>query len=107
MVRSLIDNEEGIVQGALYVIVTIATIMVLIIALGPVMHFVITDLYGTLEREDTIFANSVSGWNSFMSTINQSEKIWEMSFIFFAFIAVLYMFIRAIRRQSYTQYDRV
>lgn len=81
--------------------------MVLVLALGPLMHFVITDMYGTLEREDTIFANSVSGWNSFMGIINQSEQVWEFSLIFFGFIAVVYMIVRAIKKQSYTQYDRV
>ena len=106
MVKNLIKNDEGIVQGALYAIITIATIMTLIIALGPVMHLVM-GLYSELEQEDTIFANSVSGWNSFMSIISQSELIWEMSMVFFAFIAIVYMIIRAIKKQSYTQYDQV
>ena len=105
--RNLFENEDGIVQGVIYVVVTIATVMTLIIALGPVMHIVITDLYGNLAQEDTIFANSISGYNSFMSMINQSEKVWEMSLIFFVIIAILYMIIRGIKKQSYTQYDRI
>lgn len=105
--RNFNDNEDGIVEGMLYAIITVATALVMIIALGPLMHIIISDLYGNLLQEDTVFANSLSGFNSFMSMINQSEQVWEMSFIFFCFIAIIYMIARAIRKQSYTQYDRV
>lgn len=104
--RSLIKNEEGIVEGMLYAIITIAVALTLIIALGPVMHIIQTDLFGTLEQEDTVF-NSESKYNSFMKMIGQGELVWEMSFVFFIFIAILYMIIRGIRKQSYTQYDQV
>lgn len=105
--RSFTDNEDGIVEGMLYTIITVATAFVMIIALGPLMHVIISDWYGNLLQEDTVFANSISGFNSFMSMINQSEKVWEMSFIFFIFIAIVYMIARAIKKQSYTQYDQV
>ena len=105
--RSFTDNEDGIVEGMLYTIITVATALVMIIALGPLMHVIISDWYGNLLQEDTVFANSISGFNSFMSMINQSEKVWEMSLIFFIFIAIVYMIARAIKKQSYTQYDRV
>ena len=105
--RNFTDNEDGIVEGMLYAIITITTALVMIIALGPLMNLIITDLYGNLLQEDTIFANSLSGFNSFMSMINQSEQVWEMSFIFFCFIAIIYMIARAIKKQSYTQYDQM
>ena len=105
--RSFTDNEDGIIEGMLYVIITVATVLVLIVALGPLMHIIQTDLYGNLLQEDTVFADSISGFNRFMSMINQSEKVWEMSLIFFIFIAIVYMIARAIKKQSYTQYDRV
>ena len=104
--RNLFSNEEGIVEGMLYVIITIAVALTLIIALGPVMHIIQTDMYGTLEQEDTVF-RSEGSYNAFMSLIGQGENVWEMSFSFFIFIAILYMILRGIRKQSYTQYDRV
>ena len=105
--RRFTDNEDGIVEGMLYTIITVATALVMIIALGPLMHVIISDWYGNLLQEDTVFANSISGFNLFMSMINHSEKVWEMSFIFFIFIAIVYMIARAIKKQSYTQYDQV
>lgn len=90
----------------LYAIVTIAIALTLIIALGPVMHIIQTDMLGTLEREDTVF-RSEGTYNSFMDKIRQGELVWEMSFSFFIFIAILFMILRGIKKQSYTQYDKV
>jgi len=103
----LVNDEAGLVQGIIYTIMVVVTAIVLIIALGPVMHLIQTDMFGTLEREDTIFVNNEAGWNSFSANFTLSELIWEMSFIFFIFLAIVYMIVRAIKRQSYTQYDRV
>lgn len=90
----------------LYAIITVAVALTLIIALGPVMHIIQTDMYGTLEREDTVF-RSEDSYNGFMDRIGQGELVWEMSFSFFIFIAILFMILRGIKKQSYTQYDQV
>jgi len=104
---SLANNEFGLVQGMIYTIMTVVTAIVLVIALGPVMHLIQTDLYGKMDINDTIYAGNEGGWTSFLSTVTLSENIWEMSLIFFIFIAIVYMIIRSIKKQSYTQYDRI
>ena len=96
------DNEDGVVMGAIYLIITIATALLLIIAVGPLMHFMM-GLYDDLDQSDTIFVNSDSGWNGFISTVHLTELTWEMSFMFFIAIAVLFMIFRSIRKQTYTQ----
>jgi len=105
--KKIFENEDGIVEGMLYCIITIATALVVVVAVGPLMHYIQDDLYGNLEQEDTIFANSDSGFNRFMNVMDTTESVWEMSFIFFIFIAIVYMIVRAIRKQTYSQHDRV
>jgi len=97
------DNEDGIIDGIIYFIVTILIVMVLILALGPVIFHIESDMYGTLDQEDTIFRGNDGGWNGFNASIFTSIDVWEASLLIFIFIAALYMFMRAIKKQTYTQ----
>lgn len=101
---TLLSDEGGVIEGTIYAVITILCAITLIIACGPIVEFIDTDLYANLAQEDTIYADSDSGWSTFQSRIYSGISVWEASFIIFIIISIIFMFMRAIRKQSYTQY---
>ena len=102
--RSLINDERGILDGMIYFMVTIIIAIVVMIALGPIVNFIMVEWYGELTEEDTPLAGN--SFTAFTKMINAGVTFWEFSFLIFVGIAGVYLFARILRRQGYSQYER-
>ena len=102
--RSLINDERGILNGMVYLMLTIVIAMVVMIALGPIVNFIMVEWYGELTAEDTPLACNT--FIAFSKMIEAGVTFWEFSFIIFVGIAGVYLYARILRRQGYSQYER-
>jgi len=102
--RSLINDERGILDGMIYFMVTIIIAIVVMIALGPIVNFIMVEWYGELTEEETPLAGN--SFTAFTKMINAGVTFWEFSFLIFVGIAGVYLFARVLKRQGYSRYER-
>lgn len=102
--KSLVNDERGILDGMVYLMLTIIIAIVVMIALGPIINFIMVEWYGELTEEETPLAGNT--FIAFTKMIDAGVTFWEFSFIIFIGIAAVYLFARILRRQGYSQYER-
>lgn len=102
--KSFVKDERGILDGMVYLMLTVVIALVVMLALGPIVNFIMVEWYGTLTEEQTPLAGN--SFIAFSKTIQAGVTFWEFSFIIFVGIATVYLYARILRRQGYSQYDR-
>ena len=102
--KSIVKDERGILNGMIYLMVTVVMALVIMLSLGPVVNIIMVDWYGELTEEDTPLAGN--SFTAFSKMIDAGVTFWEFSFIIFVGIAGVYLFARVLRRQGYSQYER-
>lgn len=96
---SILQDEQGIMQGGIYLILTVVFAMVVYIVFLPILE----PLYPLLTGLDPDATNRFTG---LVARTDRSIALFVLLPLLSIVSAVLYFIVRAIKKQGYSEFER-
>jgi ABC-type Fe3+ transport system permease subunit len=94
------NADADILKTIITIPVTLVFLYVTVMAFGPVIDFVINDMWGTLDSSNTFYSDSL------ITTISTAFTTWHAYVVITAAMGFAYLAILVYKRQRYSEVDQ-